>query len=159
MLDIRIQLWLFRFILSCIAPALAQNNASPVVTSDVVCRPFGPCESCPDDALHEPFCQPFGNRRLMHCTSTNRIPYDSKTPPGHGIMRHSSDPPQGETPAWESCGRIVVQERADFWEFVACNVLFASIGLFLVYARSKKMQALQARNLAARIGLIRGGSG
>ena len=52
-----------------------------------------------------------------------------------------------------------MQERADFWEFVACNVLFASIGLFLVYARSKKMQALQARNLAARIGLIRGGSG
>lgn len=51
MLDIRIQLWLFRFILSCIAPALAQNNASPVVTSDVVCRPFGPCESCPDDAV------------------------------------------------------------------------------------------------------------
>lgn len=69
-----------------------------------------------------------------------------------------ADPPlQGENLAWESCGRIVSQERADFWEFVACNVFFAVFFLFILFARSKRLQALQARQLAARIGLIRGG--
>jgi hypothetical protein len=63
---------------------------------------------------------------------------------------------QGETLAWESCGRIVVQERADFWEFVACNLLFICIALLLVFWRLKRMNAMQARQLAARIGLVRG---
>jgi hypothetical protein len=95
--------------------------------------------------LQEPFCQPFGNRRLMHC-------FESADPDA----QHTADP-KGETPAWESCGRIVEREHADFWEFIACNVFFAAIALSFVVVRSKRLQALQARQLAARIGLGRAG--
>ena len=63
---------------------------------------------------------------------------------------------QGETLAWESCGRIVIQERADFWEFIACNLLFVGIALVFVFWRLKRMNTMQARQLAARIGLGRG---
>ena len=62
----------------------------------------------------------------------------------------------GETIAWESCGRIVIQERADFYEFIACNLLFVCVALVLVIWRSKRMNTMQARQLAARIGLGRG---
>lgn len=63
---------------------------------------------------------------------------------------------EGETIAWESCGRIVIQERADFWEFVACNLVFVFVALALVFVRSRRMNTMQARQLAARIGLGRG---
>lgn len=86
----------------------------------------------------------------MHCVNvTAESPSDDQ---GHS----SQDHPKGQVPAWESCGRIVIQERADFYEFVACNVLFAVIALCVLFVRSKRIQALQARQLAARIGLIRG---
>ena len=52
--------------------------------------------------LHEPFCQPFGNRRLLHCREADSPDVDK----------------EGELLAWESCGRIVAKERADFFEFV-----------------------------------------
>lgn len=124
--------------------------------------------------LEEPFCMPFGNRRLMHClniTSSAAPPPPSRQagpPPQHPPDRvpagqpphhEQSQHPQGETLAWESCGRIVSQEVADFYEFVACNVLFAILALFVLFARSKRLQAMQARQLAARIGLIRGTGG
>jgi hypothetical protein len=48
-----------------------------------------------------------------------------------------------------------MQERADFYEFVACNVLFAAVALFGVVVRSRRRRALQARTLAARIGVAR----
>ncbi|KAA1479343.1 hypothetical protein DENSPDRAFT_846201 [Dentipellis sp. KUC8613] len=151
-------------LLSCFLVAQAQQHATsppaPANDTEVICSPFGPCEPCPDDALNEPFCQPFGNRRLMHCSrnhdSTSTSPITHR-PPGHRPL--PQDTPQGETPAWESCGRIVEQERADYWEFVACNVLFAALALFLVFARSRRLEALQARKLAARIGLLRSGPG
>jgi hypothetical protein len=133
-----------------------------------ICRPFGNCEPCPEEALNQPFCQPFGNRRLMHCSnitstltstkasgataeSAELSPASERAPPTLDLPSH------GETPAWEACGRIVEQERADFWEFLACNVLFAVISLFVLFARSRRLQALQARQLAARIGLVTGG--
>lgn len=62
---------------------------------------------------------------------------------------------QGETPAWESCGRIVEKERGDFYEFVACNIFIAMIATGVVFVRSKRLKAMQARQLAARIGLVR----
>lgn len=65
----------------------------------------------------------------------------------------------GEVPAWESCGRIVPKERADFYEFVACNVAFAAIALGVLFFRSRRLQVDRARQLAARIGLIRGEGG
>ena len=49
----------------------------------------------------QPFCQPFGNRRLLHCKSSKE-----------------SDGRSTEVPAWEACGKVVKQERQDFWEFV-----------------------------------------
>ncbi|KAG6907703.1 hypothetical protein DXG01_007759 [Tephrocybe rancida] len=127
--------------------------------------------------VSKPFCQPFGNRRLMHCVNATSAP-PSHGPPKlpHGAPPHPgnldsdvdidididafrAEHPVGETPAWESCGRIVSQERADFFEFVACNIVFAAIALVVLFARSKRLRALQARQLAARIGIIRGTPG
>ncbi|KAE9396427.1 hypothetical protein BT96DRAFT_1021333 [Gymnopus androsaceus JB14] len=142
---------------------------------ELICIPFGVCEPCPSDELDKPFCQPFGNRRLIHChNSTSSTPSGSSNahevprlpPPGqhNNDYEHEYHPPPssphspssvGETPAWESCGRIVSQERADFYEFIACNVLFAIGAILVVYVRSRRQHALHARQLAARIGLIR----
>ncbi|KAJ7512507.1 hypothetical protein B0H11DRAFT_1788644 [Mycena galericulata] len=119
------------------------------VPEDLLCSPFGVCEPCPDDALNEPFCQPFGSRRLMHCVNATAPP---PVPLQDSPQAHSHE---GETLAWAACGRILAQERADFLEFVACNLLFAAVALFGVFSRSRRMRALQARQLAARIGLGR----
>ena len=111
--------------------------------------------------MNEPFCQPFGNRRLMHCINSTAIaqPSSEETQPSSNVKGPADHPntphPEGEILAWESCGRIPARERADFYEFVACNVVFALISLCVVFIRSRRLQLMQARQLAARIGLIR----
>lgn len=165
-----------RFALSHVTYAAQHNETT------MTCRPFGLCEPCPEDSvclprtstsldsrlanqpqLHEPFCQPFGNRRLMHCT-----PYDDDD---DAALSSSTISPQqaddhrphsrikGELPAWQSCGRIVSKERSDYFEFILCNALFAAGALVLLFARSRRMEVMHARQLAARIGLVRGGGG
>ncbi|KAF9260551.1 hypothetical protein L218DRAFT_574517 [Marasmius fiardii PR-910] len=120
----------------------------------LLCWPVGDCEPCPRDVLNEPFCQPFGTRRLMDCF--NDIPggVDASSP----TLQPHIHPPVGEkaTRAWQPCGRIVNQERADFFEFVACNVVLAIVAILIVLWRTKRMHMLQTRQLAARIGRIRG---
>ena len=100
----------------------------------------------------------------MHCINETLL-LPTLSPPGGqpppvstSILDHdhSQPHPEGEIPAWESCGRIVDQERADFYEFVGCNLLFAAVAILIVLWRTKRMHALQARQLAARIGRIRG---
>lgn len=139
------------FMLLCVVEAqhvdLSQNRS-------VTCRPFGACEPCPVDALHEPFCHPFGNRQLMHCSNTTTPTTRPQDEP------HPIPPPPGalgETPAWQSCGRVPAQERADFYEFVACNLFFATVAIGVSLFRSRRIEAHQARRLAARIGLVRSG--
>ncbi|CAG8665291.1 13724_t:CDS:2, partial [Acaulospora colombiana] len=61
------------------------------------CHPFGLCEPCPEDSVS----------LYIRTNSTGATP--------HGQGSH---PILGEIPAWETCGRIVGQETADFWEFV-----------------------------------------
>ncbi|KNZ73554.1 hypothetical protein J132_01362, partial [Termitomyces sp. J132] len=158
----------------------------------LTCTPFTECQPCPKSQvcftfspanqdftcnfaqLSEPFCQPFGNRQLMHCFNAT-----SGQPPSHGPFNldgvqtfpgnidsdidvdfdaFKAEHPEGETPAWGSCGRIVAQERADFFEFMACNIIFAAIALFVLFARSKRLRLRQARQLAARIGMVHGTS-
>jgi hypothetical protein len=128
-------------------------------TDSLICEPFGDCQACPSDEvchallpfldiilvrfqLDQPFCQPFGNRRLLHC-----VPPAAPGAP--------STPLAGEIPAWESCGRIPAVERYDFFEFVACNLVLAFLALAVVLVRSKRVQAIQAGRLAARIGFPR----
>ena len=82
---------------------------------------------------------------LPHADAIHTSPLDNNQP----------EHPEGEVLAWESCGRIPSRERADFYEFVACNVLFAVISLVVLFARSKRLQTIQARQVAARIGLAR----
>ncbi|KAF7348533.1 hypothetical protein MVEN_01370800 [Mycena venus] len=157
-------------LLLCVLSLLFMTSfaAQPIynqVPTDLVCAPAGECKPCPADALQEPFCQPFGSRRLMHCAngtapSSHPVPAHTGRPPlldDRSIPRAADQPHShaGETLAWAACGRIVPQERADFFEFVACNLLFAAVALFGVYTRSRRMRALQARQLAARIGLGR----
>ncbi|KAF8156992.1 hypothetical protein B0H34DRAFT_783203 [Crassisporium funariophilum] len=142
-------------------PSMPSHNDTG---NHLLCTPFGACEPCPPDAMNQPFCQPFGNRRLMHClntTSTTPPPSTPHPPPNDGPPQHppTVPHPKGETLAWESCGRIPARERADFYEFVACNVAFALIALGILLLRSRRMQLMQARQLAARIGLIRGDGG
>ena len=174
---------------------VAVEHDGQTTEPQVRCRPFGTCEPCPEDSvstftlfapvsdwtrvlqLHEPFCKPFGNRRLMHCTHMITSPTSSDPPPPDRpptkpnakistyYQSTQSNHPDlspdalGETPAWESCGRIPQKEREDFWEFVACNFLFAAMSLFILFARSKRLQTLKGRQLAARIGLVRGDGG
>ncbi|KAJ7484440.1 hypothetical protein FB451DRAFT_1028486 [Mycena latifolia] len=143
--------------------------------ADLICTPYGDCEPCPADLLHEPFCQPFGSRRVMHCANATAAPPSPPPPHANRLSmladrapapadphdpraRAADAPPHshaGETLAWAACGRIVAQERADFLEFVACNVLFAALALFGVFSRARRNAALHARQLAARIGLGR----
>ncbi|KAI0252936.1 hypothetical protein BJV78DRAFT_1373136 [Lactifluus subvellereus] len=141
----------------CLSSVSAQKHHLPprfANDTESICRPFGECEPCPHEVMREPFCQPFGNRRLLHSVDDTSGFYTGDANSRH---RHSNmELLPGETVAWESCGRIVVQERADFWEFVACNLVFVCIALGLVFVRSKRMNAMLARQLAARIGLARG---
>jgi predicted nucleic acid-binding Zn ribbon protein len=150
------------FVLVCAILAVSSQRANENENEN--CYAVGDCEPCPESEvfirinpftsllkaflffqLHAPFCQPFGNRRRMYCTQPA-----SETP------QSSEDPhPSGEIVAWESCGRIVEKERADFLEFVACNALFAALALGVLFLRSKRLKAQQARQLAARIGLVR----
>ncbi|KIJ37304.1 hypothetical protein M422DRAFT_781854 [Sphaerobolus stellatus SS14] len=109
-------------------PPVNGGNKGPI------CEPFGHCERCPENELDQPFCQPFGNRQLLHCQ-------DPET--------------GGETPTWGPCGRIVLKETGDFVEFLACNIGFAVVGLLAVIARSKQLAIQRSRNLAARIGVSR----
>jgi hypothetical protein len=100
----------------------------------------------------------------MHCTppplSLEPLPAPAHLgpppDPQHPPPVHQEDQEEPViTLAWESCGRIVERERADYYEFVACNVVFVALALFLVVLRSKRLHALQTRHLAARIGLAR----
>ncbi|KAK7059697.1 hypothetical protein R3P38DRAFT_2837298 [Favolaschia claudopus] len=158
---------LFLWVLSLLFMiSLADQTIHNQLPNNLICTPAAECEPCPAESLQEPFCQPFGTRRLMHCAN-GTVP---------DILAHSDRPPllddrnaglstqqraeqshshAGETLAWAACGRIVSQERADFLEFVACNVFFVGIAIFGVYTRSRRMRALQARQLAARIGVGR----
>ncbi|CAK5272169.1 unnamed protein product [Mycena citricolor] len=163
------RLWVFT-LLMVTGAALAAEHVHNKIPTGLVCAPAGLCEPCPADSLQEPFCQPFGNRRLMHCVnSTIPDPQRPTHPPGHArappFEKPWNAPPpasphplhshEGETLAWAGCGRVVAQERADFLEFVACNILFAVVAVFGVFARARRMAARQARQLAARIGLGR----
>ncbi|WVF69772.1 hypothetical protein IAT40_004551 [Kwoniella sp. CBS 6097] len=111
---------------------------------DLVCRPFGECEPCPEDELDQPFCFPFGNRRLLHC-----IPASSAEDAANGIH-------VGEVPAWESCGKVIKTERQHFWEFVTANLLFLIVALTILWARTSALATEQYRQLAARIGIPSG---
>ncbi|WVW78413.1 hypothetical protein I302_100367 [Kwoniella bestiolae CBS 10118] len=112
---------------------------------DLVCRPFGECEPCPRDELDQPFCFPFGNRRLLHCIPSSAAE-DAKN--GNHV---------GEVPAWEACGKVVRKERQDFWEFVTANLLFLIVALTILWARTSALATEQYRQLAARIGIPSGG--
>jgi len=96
----------------------------------------------------------------MHCTPDDDSTTSSSTISSQQIDDH---PPhskiKGEIPAWQSCGRIVSKERSDYFEFILCNALFAAGALAILFARSRRMEVMHARQLAARIGLVRGGGG
>ncbi|EGO03461.1 hypothetical protein SERLA73DRAFT_69327 [Serpula lacrymans var. lacrymans S7.3] len=159
----------FRFLITflCfISLAYAQNASNRPGTIEtwhlVTCQPVGDCEPCPEYARHEPFCQPFGNRQLVRCPpapSSPPSPYQTTSPLSTSSSDHLASPLIGRIPAWESCGRNLAKERGDFYEFIACNLIFAAVALGLTYVRSQRAEANQARQLAARIGLVRGGEG
>lgn len=112
--------------------------------------------------LHKPFCQPFGNRRLIQCKNSTALPTEPLRPhyAQHPPNLAGSDTPsegdveEGAILAWESCGRVVSAERADFFEFAAVNLLFLSVGAGIVIWRLRRMRLRHARQLAARIGLV-----
>jgi hypothetical protein len=83
---------------------------------------------------------------MVHCLPTaNNSEGVTETP---AVTR-----PEDEVEAWESCGRIPSKERADFFEFVLSNMIFASLAIAGVLVRSERMRVVRARRLAARIGV------
>ncbi|OCF32580.1 hypothetical protein I316_05760 [Kwoniella heveanensis BCC8398] len=62
----------------------------------------------------------------------------------------------GEVPAWESCGKVIKNERQNFWEFVTANLLFLIVALTVLWARTSALATEQYRQLAARIGIPSG---
>ncbi|KAF5351034.1 hypothetical protein D9756_008413 [Leucocoprinus leucothites] len=175
-------LWLASLYTLCVAQLANNTNR----TGNLTCKPYGLCEQCPEEALHQPFCQPFGNRRLLHCRNTtsfssisdsattaktdgetntnapdpNTRPHYAQRPPSHPdfpappFREGDGDIDKDTILAWESCGRVVSTERADFFEFVTVNLLFACVGIGIVVWRSRRMRLLHTRQLAARIGLV-----
>lgn len=96
----------------------------------------------------------------MHCTLDDHSTTSSSALSSQQEDSHSpASGSKGEIPAWQSCGRIVSKERSDFFEFILCNALFAAGALAILFARSRRMEIMHARQLAARIGLVRGGGG
>jgi len=160
---------IFIFLILCLQPTsvvAANLVANGTDTGTHLCTPFGACKPCPKESMNEPFCQPFGNRRLMHCINNTptTIPHPPPNAPPSKPPLNSPQPPNphdpnaphapsGELQAWESCGRIVPKERADFYEFVGCNLVFALVALVVLFVRMKRVRMSQARWLAARIGV------
>lgn len=73
--------------------------------------------------LSEPFCQPYGNRRLLHCvpSSLPHHPPSKSSSSSHnsgGGSSSSSEQHSQEIPAWEACGKSPSKELKDYWEFV-----------------------------------------
>lgn len=66
---------------------------------------------------NEPFCQPYGNRRLLHCVPKGTAHHDLHGGTAGEGGKHSSLH-EKEVPAWEACGKVVLKERQDYWEFV-----------------------------------------
>ncbi|KAH7092885.1 hypothetical protein BKA62DRAFT_64255 [Auriculariales sp. MPI-PUGE-AT-0066] len=146
-------LYLCLFIILCAAqeqPELPRASQGP----EFNCIQFGVCEKCPPAALHEPYCQPYGSRRLLHCTPRDEPPNNDDhghiQAPGAAGGHKDND---GHTPAWESCGRTHAKEREEYWQFVLCNLFFTLLGLVLLFSRSQVVASMQARRLAARIGV------
>ncbi|KAG8800218.1 hypothetical protein FRC16_003394 [Serendipita sp. 398] len=129
------------------APPNRPNHEQLKPQSHAHCHPFGECEPCPEDALNESFCKPFGNRRLVHCLLNQEE--------NERIKHGASHPVIGEIPAWEACGRSVPAETRDFWEFVFCNAALAAISILVLYARSRTVNTERRKALAARIGVQR----
>lgn len=83
---------------------------------------------------------------------------------------------QGEVPAWESCGKVIAKETESYWRFVVSslsapfpehglnvffyqtfNTLILILSIVVLLIRANKLAASQYRELAARIGIVRGG--
>ncbi|CED84817.1 hypothetical protein [Phaffia rhodozyma] len=135
---------------------LAQNKPSH---QDFDCRPFGECERCPASQRHEPFCQPYGNRRLLHCVPKGSLHHPNNPGGDPSTSPSSHELHENEIPAWEACGRVVSKERTDYWEFVTVNMLFFVLATTLMLLRGRKLATLQYRMLAARIGIPGTGGG
>ncbi|KIY64967.1 hypothetical protein CYLTODRAFT_424734 [Cylindrobasidium torrendii FP15055 ss-10] len=124
----------------------AHNGPTNITdASEMTCTPFGTCEPCPEAARNQPFCQPFGNRQLMHCS----------LPPSPSQDSHTSQPRQstavGEHLAWRACGRVIALESRDFGEFFACLVVFALVSTSLVVWRERRVSIGRQMALRARI--------
>lgn len=54
--------------------------------------------------------------------------------------------------SWEPCARAVDVERKDFWEFILCNLAFATVALFIVVVRGRIIAARHYNQIAAKVG-------
>ncbi|KAF8317222.1 hypothetical protein DL93DRAFT_2077462 [Clavulina sp. PMI_390] len=126
---------LFCYLLALLYPVLASPSsssqfspASPIRRDEpdfATCIDFGPCEPCPNELMGNLECKATGNRRIIQC----------------GVIGH-----------WQACGKIVKVERWDYFEFLACNLVFAVAGVVVVFWRTRRLEELHYQNLAARIG-------
>lgn len=97
--------------------------------------PFNPERTGLMRQLDQPFCFPFGNRRLLHC-----LPADKLHQGGEG---GDTRQPEGEVPAWESCGKVIRQERQEYQEFVVSRRASPRLGPESVDASRRRRELLR----------------
>ncbi|KAH9814469.1 hypothetical protein DFH28DRAFT_309830 [Melampsora americana] len=65
----------------------------------------------------------------------------------------SSSAGGAEFPTWEACERVVSKERADFYEFLFCNLFLTILSLVIYILRTRLLINRQYNKLIKRIGL------
>ncbi|SCZ90289.1 BZ3500_MvSof-1268-A1-R1_Chr9g10778 [Microbotryum saponariae] len=70
---------------------------------------------------------------------------------GRAVMDDQDGP--DEIVTWEACQRVVKKEKEDYYEFILCNLFFATGSIALLMYRHRVLASRQYGRLAARIGL------
>ncbi|KAG0152567.1 hypothetical protein CROQUDRAFT_85688 [Cronartium quercuum f. sp. fusiforme G11] len=162
------------------SPKTSTTNEPP---NEYACRPIGKCEPCPIEELSNSICQIYQNRRLVHCLYLGSsspaliasVLIDKTNYPA-GLMMTNNDHyhhldqtdiqkvdskmakvgsgiGSAEFPTWEACERVISKERADYYEFIVCNIILTLISLLIFIFRTKLLINRQYGKLAQRIGL------
>ncbi|GAA97386.1 uncharacterized protein L969DRAFT_48607 [Mixia osmundae IAM 14324] len=148
-------------------------STSANATETYVCKPLSACQTCTPDELHnDPACAPYGNKISLSClyvpadADSTLARKRRRKRDAQGLADESVDGEEtesdtsidgeadeaskaieqgllGQVELDRPCARVVAKERADFGEFVLCNVAFALLGLGVLSFRQRSLAAQQ----------------
>jgi len=134
--------------------AQSQNSLSrPFVNANGVnvrCFPQTSCQPCRlalDTDVEDKSCEMTGNHFGIRCVPAESLDHQRAPSPTEFIT--------GEYEVFVSCGKVASVERADYYEFLVCNLAFAVVGILVVFSRTRRIATLQYKNLMARIHRVR----